>query len=284
MKAIKLIHAAMFCGLLATSLRADTTIDATNRYAYGANIGWMDGYANGASGVVIGEYICSGYLYAANVGWINLGSGSPANGIQYQNNSAGDFGVNQDGLGNLHGCAWGANIGWVNFESTGAPRVNLATGKFSGYAYSANCGWVSLSNASALVQTAFIAAGADTDHNGLPDAWEIQNFGHLGVDPNADPDHDGMSNWQEYLAGTDPNNGSDYLRIISYTRVGTYNSLRWTAEPTRLYRVERRTAFDVASPWETHISYDWPGWDNVGFDNFGPQYFYRIRAVRPLLP
>ena len=37
-----------------------------------------------------------------------LGSGAPANGIQYQNNSAGDFGVNRDGLGNLRGHAWGA--------------------------------------------------------------------------------------------------------------------------------------------------------------------------------
>src|SRR5271156_6066321 len=84
-------------------LRAATTIDSVNRYAYGANVGWMDWYADGADGVVIGAYVCSGYIYAANVGWINVGSGSPANGIQYQNNSATDFGVNQDGLGNLSG-------------------------------------------------------------------------------------------------------------------------------------------------------------------------------------
>ena len=60
--------------------------------------------------------------------------------------------------------------------------------------------------------------------------------------------------------------------------------LQWTAKPTRLYQVERRAAFDVSSPWVTHITYDVPGWDNVGFDNVGPQYFYRIRAVRPLMP
>lgn len=33
-------------------------------------------------------------IYGANVGWINMGSGDPANHIQYQNNSATDFGVN----------------------------------------------------------------------------------------------------------------------------------------------------------------------------------------------
>src|SRR2546423_11446003 len=78
-----------------------TTIDATNQYAYGANIGWMDWRGDTNNGAVIGEYVCSGYIYAANVGWINLGSGSPTNGIQYQNLAASDFGVNQDGFGNL---------------------------------------------------------------------------------------------------------------------------------------------------------------------------------------
>src|SRR5579872_2956935 len=101
------------------SVQAGTTIDETNRYAYAANLGWVDWVADTNNGAVIGEYVCSGYLYSANVGWINLGSGSPANQIQYQNNSATDFGVNQDGLGNLSGYAYGANIGWINFETNG---------------------------------------------------------------------------------------------------------------------------------------------------------------------
>src|ERR1039458_8708853 len=154
-------------------LHAAATIDAANRYAYGANLGWMDWRGDTANGAVIGEYACSGYLYSANVGWINLGSGSPTNGIYYQNLSANDFGVNQDGLGNLRGYAWGANIGWINFESTGAPKVDLRTGNFSGYVWSANCGWISLSNALAYVQTDTILAGADSDGDGIPDAWEL---------------------------------------------------------------------------------------------------------------
>src|ERR1039458_3266391 len=142
-------------------LHAATTIDAANRYAYGANIGWMDWRGDTNNGTVISECVCSGYIYSANVGWINLGSGSPANQIQYQNNSAADFGVNQDGLGNLSGYAWGANIGWVNFEQlSGKPKVNLLNGQMSGYVWSANCGWISLSNAVAYVQTDTIQKGA----------------------------------------------------------------------------------------------------------------------------
>jgi len=84
---------------------AATTINPVNKYAYGANLGWMDWRGDTNSGAVIGEYVCSGYIYAANVGWINLGGGAPTNGIQYQNLAASDFGVNHDGLGNLRGFA-----------------------------------------------------------------------------------------------------------------------------------------------------------------------------------
>src|ERR1035437_728763 len=136
----------LFISLLASSWAA-TTINTANKYAYGANLGWMDWRGDTANGTVIGDYVCMGYIYAANVGWINLGSGSPTNGIQYQNLAANDFGVNQVGLGNLRGYAWGANIGWLIFSSTGAPKVDLFTGKLGGYVWSANCGWISLSNA-----------------------------------------------------------------------------------------------------------------------------------------
>lgn len=44
----------------------------------------------------------------------------------------------------------------------------------------------------------------DADGNGLPDAWEQQYFGHTGVDPNADSDGDGLTNTQEYAAGSNP--------------------------------------------------------------------------------
>jgi hypothetical protein len=52
---------------------------------------------------------------------------------------------------------------------------------------------------------------ADDDGKGLPNWFEMYWFGKFmdysttrGVDPNADPDHDGRSNLQEYLDQTDP--------------------------------------------------------------------------------
>ncbi|MBI2517439.1 MAG: hypothetical protein HYV95_11070 [Opitutae bacterium] len=45
---------------------------------------------------------------------------------------------------------------------------------------------------------------SDLDGNGLSDAWERQFFGHIGVDPTADPDGDGRSNLQEFQDGKNP--------------------------------------------------------------------------------
>src|SRR3954471_13476052 len=65
---------------ISLSAGAATSINVTNKYGYGANIGWIDARGNTTAGAVIGEFVCSGYLYSANVGWIHLGSNAPANG------------------------------------------------------------------------------------------------------------------------------------------------------------------------------------------------------------
>jgi hypothetical protein len=274
---------------LSTGLAA--TIDAANRYAYGANLGWMDWRGDTNNGAVIGEYVCSGYIYSANVGWINLGSGSPANGIYYQNNSAADFGVTNDGLGNLRGYAYGANIGLINFENTGAPKVDLLTGKLSGSVWSANCGWISLSNAVAYVQTDTIAPGADSNGDGIPDAWELQNFGTINIDPNADPDGDGQSNLQEYLAGTNPTNGTDYLHITaeSFASGGTSATLTWSSVPTRFYYIQKTPALNPLPTWfDSGLSLISPSAGSTTTRSFAdinaPMRFYRVEAVKPLSP
>ena len=50
-------------------------------------------------------------------------------------------------------------------------------------------------------------AHGDTDADGMPDAWEINNGLNPDVaDASQDPDNDGLTNIQEYLKGTDPKN------------------------------------------------------------------------------
>ena len=139
-----------------------------------------------------------------------MGDGTPDNGIQYSNASATDFGVNTiedpsvPGEYYLRGYAYGANVGWINFENTGNARVVLSNNRLRGYAYGANIGWINLDDLNVFVQANSIDPGADTDGDGLPDAWEYIHFGGLGFDGDDDPDGDGEDNLSEFRSNTDP--------------------------------------------------------------------------------
>ena len=269
--------------------KAGTTIDLANHDAYGANVGWMDWRGDTTNGAVIGEYVCSGSIYCANVGWINLGSGSPTNGIYYQNTSAGDFGVNQDGLGNLRGYAYGANIGWVNFEGNGAPKVDLRTGNLSGRIWSANCGWISLSNSVAMVQTDVIRQGPLAP-DGLPVAWLLLNFGTINVSASADPTGKGITVAEDYAAGTDPNNASSILKITSagFGPSGSTANLTWNSVPTRFYYIQKSVDLTVTSWADSGLGLIAPSPGAATSSGFGdtnaPARYYRVEAVRPLIP
>ena len=222
-----LIIALILSSLAAGVLNAASTINATNAYGWGANIGWTNWRPSAADGVSVGAYICSGYVYGANVGWINLGSGNPANHIQYQNNSATDFGVNftidpnNPNHGLLRGYAYGANIGWINFENTGNPYVVLSNGQLRGFVYSANTGWINLDDVNYFVGTDTIDPGVDSDGDGLPDAWEYIYFGGLGMGPDDDPDNDGESNLSEYKSKTNPTDTNSVVHSARQLNIST---------------------------------------------------------------
>ena len=292
MKAITLTIIALF-GWAASPVGAATTIDTNNAYAYGANIGWVNAFADGTNGAVMGQFYCTGYIYSANVGWICLGaSNGPVNGYSYSNIASNDWGVNNvGGSGQLAGMAYGANIGWITFEQTfGTPTVNLRNGQMTGYAYSANVGWISLSNSFAVLQTDTLSPGL-VGANGLPLAWQQEYFGNTNVNANADPDGDGMSNLQEYLAGTNPTDPNSRLRItaISGNAVGSTATLTWTSVPSRLYYVEERTNL-TSGAWATNmtlgvVSPD-PGSTTTRSltDTAVSNRFFRVQAVVPLSP
>jgi hypothetical protein len=287
---------------LPTALHADTTIDPSpaNSHAYGANIGWMNCRGDVTNGAVIGEFTCSGFLYSANCGWIHLGSGSPANGIRYQNNSATDFGVNtQDYSSNgvtweakLRGFAYGANIGWVNFEATGDPRINLATGQLLGRAYGANVGWISLSETGVTVLTTTIRPGLDTDADGLPDGWE-KTYTPLLSTMNAvtDTDKDGSSDRTEYGNDTSPTNPNDNLDITAFTGTRAVSpfltDITWTSKPTRRYAIQSNAG--LTNPWLTAADNILPGAGTTTFKSFPSasqpnRTFFRVIPKLPLAP
>jgi len=273
----------------ASACIAASTIDPANKYAYGANVGWINAEGDSTNGAAIGFAFCEGYMYGANVGWIHLGDGAPVNGIAYANDSANDYGINHDGLGNLTGYAYGANIGWINFEQTyGKPQVDLLTGILSGFAWGANVGWISLSNAFAHVRTQTLGTGPDTDFDGIPDAWEYGHTNALPILNGGDADGDGVSDLDEYLADTDPFDGGDYLRITDFQTFETTNLVTWPVNSTRQYTLQHAIALSNGMSWTTTSSPFIPP--------FGPDVqetvpgvtdtnrFYRVQAAPPLSP
>src|SRR5438552_4493864 len=74
----------------------------------------------------------------------------------------------------------------------------------------------------------------------LPDAWQLQYFGHTGVDPNEDSDHDGMSNLAEYKAGTNPTDAQSLFEFVSVRPDPSGGVLiEWSSVPGKLYTVQR---------------------------------------------
>ncbi len=294
---MKTYHLFLSLLVLGASAPAATTINATNSFAYGANTGWLNWRGDVSNGAVIGEYVCSGPIWSANVGWISLGDGSPANRIQYSNATATDFGVNLTGhfvsggipRAPLRGYAYGANIGWINFESTGNPEVSLATGRLSGFAWSANCGWIDLASATAFVQTDFIVPGFDNDGDGIADSYEYlyTNPDSLAVlTATGDRDGDGESDREEYLANTNPLDPASALPITAFAFTDTSFQLTWTSNATRRYRIENKTDL-LAATWTLTLDNILPDGATTtrnGATAASSQRFFRVQAFLPLAP
>lgn len=66
---------------------------------------------------------------------------------------------------------------------------------------------------SVATNTTVIVVPLDFDGDGLPDDWEIASFANLTNGPAGDYDEDGISNGDEYLAGTSANSSSSYFRV-----------------------------------------------------------------------
>jgi hypothetical protein len=273
----------------APQLLAEANVHPDYSHSWGANIGWVNWRPDPIRGADFGQFICAGYIYSANTGWINLGQGTPANGIRYQNDSASDFGVNMDFMGNLRGLAYGANIGWINFEDKGAPRVDLRTGTLHGHVYSANTGWITLENSTYPLRVDSISSGSDSDRDGIPDAWERLHAGNLATfSATSDTDQDGHSDLEEYMAGTDPLDPLDSLRITHFSAApGGQARISWSSKIDRHYRVEVRTDLGAGKTWiDSGLGLQSPDGALTSRDISAatPHTFYRIKAVRPLVP
>ena len=123
----------------------------------------------------------------------------------------------------------------------------------------------------------------DTSGDGMPDGWKAAN----GLDPltasneeggDADPDSDTFSNFQEYVADTEPTNSASFLHISG---VSQHNQLLFQSSSQRTYRVQT-TSNLTEQLWQT--SQTVPGTGGliaIPMTNQSPVGIYRIDAIEP---
>ena len=125
----------------------------------------------------------------------------------------------------------------------------------------------------------------DTDGDGLPDTWELtydMDFNNP-ADAAADPDADGLSNLQEYLAGTNPRIASSVLKASLRTNSNGARLLEFSAAANKSYTIEYRDSLGIGA-WAKLAEIDgvpservqqWP------IDLSRPMRLFRILVSQP---
>jgi hypothetical protein len=142
--AIIVLAVAMFLAT-ASLAYAVSHIDPIWKWAWGTNTGWIN-FAPANGGVTVYSDHLEGYAWGENIGWIRLGTcnGDPCT---HANTTPSNYGVNNEGAGNLSGYAWSSNVGWINFDPVfGGVSIDPVTGDFDGYAWGENVGWIHFQN------------------------------------------------------------------------------------------------------------------------------------------
>jgi len=225
--------------------------------------------------IVIGDEWGDGQFASFNLGnGYDMGQGAwylsatsfwPVGGFQLtQFDGAGAFTtVSADDDGNRLTDRWKASIPWTSLGSTngvagitnlwlyglivsdgtnGVDRYISANflGASAQPATNANYGFASV----ALNGIAVGLPQADANNNGIPDAWEMEHFGSLGVmNDTSDWDNDGVADRLEYWAGTHPKNASSHFRATRASMEPGVDGVvvRWFSVAGKTYELYRAT-------------------------------------------
>ena len=131
--------------------------------------------------------------------------------------------------------------------------------------------------------------GEDLNGDGLPDDWQAQ---YWGSDPtkwpagNVDSDGDGASNYQEFLAGTNPLDANSVLRtklvgapagVLSAAQAGW--SLSWNTQPGFIYQVQTSTNMEAWANFAGPRFASGSG-DAVAVEAGSKEVYYRVIRMR----
>ena len=181
-----------------------------------------------------GDWISSaGFLGGSNLSFFL--KAYPAVGT----NSVGTFTVDQYQAG-----SWSTLAAFTNPVNVGATQSLTLAGTVTRLRFT----WTKTSGNIAfddvIVDGVAVDPAQDTDADGMPDVWEAQNFTNgLAATPAGDADADGASNWQEWMAGTQPTNAASVF-ALEWSGMPTNPAaivLVWPSASDRVYVLSRTT-------------------------------------------
>jgi hypothetical protein len=223
-------------------------------------------------------------------------SGAAINSILYFNTASNGPNYYVTSQNSLNYCCTTPDAGGIGNITNAALFVNLAAGNLR------------LQSGSPCINSgnnAFVSGSTDLDDNprvvhGTVDmgAYEFQGAGSVisyawlqqygqptdGSADFLDSDHDGLNNWQEWLAGTSPTNALSGLKITSATVNAGGLVVTWQSQNTRTYYVQR--SIDLSQPAFSTIQGNIAGqagatsYTDTSAVGSGP-FFYRVGVQLP---